>query len=52
MDIFSNKEMIQDANQENHKNFVGTFCNCLMIIKPSGQKIMQKIKSTFFQLIP
>jgi hypothetical protein len=34
MDTFSNKEMMQD--------------NCLTIIKPSGQEIVQKIKSTFF----
>jgi hypothetical protein len=48
MDTFSNNEMMQD----DHKNFVGTFCNCLTIIKPSGQEIVQKIKSTFFKLIP
>jgi hypothetical protein len=48
MDTFSNKEMMQDTNQDDHKNFVGTFCNCLTIIKPSGQEIVQKIKSTFF----
>jgi hypothetical protein len=52
MDTFSNKEMMQDTNQDDHENFVGTFCNCLTIIKPSGQEIVQKIKSTFFKLIP
>jgi hypothetical protein len=52
MDTFSNKEMMQDTNQEDHKKNFGTFCNWLTIIKPSGQEIVQKIKSTFFQLIP
>jgi hypothetical protein len=37
MDTFSNKEMMQDTNQDDHKNFVEHF---VMIIKPSGQEIM------------